>query len=81
MSAADLAAVDNAVQNVLSSVLTDVNTGIIPQINVGNALRTMGGASKQKKKALTSFIANLFSTFSGVREIKMSRDQMGLPVQ
>ena len=80
MSAADLAAVDNAVQNVLSSVLTDVNTGIIPQINVGNALRTIGGASKQKKKAaLTSFIANLFSTFSGVREIKMSRDQMGLP--
>ena len=50
MSAADLAAVDNAVQNVLSSVLTDVNTGIIPQINVGNALRTIGGASKQKRK-------------------------------
>ena len=72
----DKVAVDNAVQNVLLSVLSDVNTGVTPQVNVGNALTNIGGVSKEKA-ALTSFISNIFSTFSGVREIKMSRDEMG----
>lgn len=46
MTISDIASLDNTVQNVLSSVLSDVNTGVTPQINVGNALTFIGGASK-----------------------------------
>ena len=57
----DKVAVDNAVQNVLLSVLSDVNTGVTPQVNVGNALTNIGGVSKEKKKQLLLHLFQIFS--------------------
>ena len=80
MNTADKDAIDTTVDNVLGDVLNDINNGNIPQIALGDNLTNVGGSSREKKRAaLKALLANLFSAFPGMREIKLSKTEMGLP--
>ena len=59
--------------------MNDINSGNI-LITLGDSLTNIGGSSREKKKAaLKSLPKNLFSAFPGMREMKLSKTEMGLP--
>ena len=79
MNTADKDAIDTTVDNVLGDVLNDINNGNIPQIALGDNLTNVGGSSREKKRAaLKALLANLFSAFPGMREIKLSKTGNGI---